>query len=100
MTRLYLHPLTSSVGVGRFDLLPYSKDNISTDFIIMSFLAVRWSILVVEPSPEFHDRHLAACCLLFSLFEPSRLLFPTTLCCGNLYQGFPIIYPILIYPPF
>src|SRR5699024_12706521 len=85
-----------SVGVGRFDLLPYSKDNISTDFIIISLLAVRWSILVVEPSPDFRHWRLAADCLLFSLFEPSRLLFLTSLWLENLYLGFSVIHPIVI----
>jgi len=77
MTRLYLHPIIS-VGVGHFGFTMLMNIVLPTDFIILS-LAFRWSILVVEPSPLFRDRSLAADFPIFSFFYPSRLLFPTTL---------------------
>ncbi|MGG0426747.1 hypothetical protein ABEY44_06570 [Priestia megaterium] len=77
MTRLYLHPLIE-VGAGHFGFTILMVIASPMDFIILS-VAFRWSILVVEPSPEFPHRSLAADCPIFSFFTPSRLSFPTTL---------------------
>lgn len=93
MTRLYLHPLIQ-VGVGYFGFTILMDIASPMDFIIVS-IAFRWSILVVEPSPLFQDRSLAADCPIFSFFNRHACRFQ--LRCGKKSsKGFPAIHPIII----
>ena len=93
MTRLYLHPLISSRG--RALRIRNADGHCFTYGFHHHSQSLRWSILVVEPSPLFRDRSLAADCPIFSFFEPSRLSFPTTLWQEKL-KGFPAIHPIIL----
>ena len=93
MTRLYLHPLDSSRGRA---LRIHNADVhcFTYGFHHHSF-RLRWSILVVEPSPLFRDRSLAADCPISLFSNHSRLPFPTTLW-EESSKGFPAIHPIII----
>ena len=93
MTRLYLHPLVSSRGRA---LRIHNADGhcFTYGFHHHSF-RLRWSILVVEPSPLFRDRSLAADCPIFSFFNLHACRFQ--LRCGKKSsKGFPAIHPIII----
>jgi hypothetical protein len=59
LCRLHLHPQLYLLGAGRFGSALASP----TDFITIAF-RLRWYVLVVEPSPPFRDRSLAAGCPL------------------------------------
>ncbi|MGC3791387.1 hypothetical protein ACPS01_22990 [Priestia aryabhattai] len=78
MTRLYLHPLkkqgpgTSDINIRNGILNTYGFHRHSTH-------CLRRFILVVELSPEFPHRSLAADRPIFSFFKPLRLSFPTAL---------------------
>lgn len=86
--RLYLHPQKfKEPGTSNGCCHP-------TDFIVMAHCFRRY-ILVVEPSPEFPHRSLAADCPIFLLFSPSRLPFPAALW-GRKLQEVPAIHPVMI----
>lgn len=93
MTRLYLHPFIK-VGVGHFGSTTLMVIVSPMDFIILS-IAFRWSILVVEPSPLFQVRSLAADCPIFSFLNRHACRFQ--LRCGKKSsKGFPAIHPIIL----
>src|SRR5699024_2661037 len=73
MTRLYLHPLEILVGAGHFGIDKVLMLIFPMDFIIMR-LTFRWSILVVEPSPGFRHRRLAADCPISYFFRTFTII--------------------------
>jgi hypothetical protein len=86
MTRLYLHPLIE-VGVGHFGFTILMDIASPMDFITLS-IAFRWSILVVEPSPLFQDRSLAADCPIFSFFRAVTLVVSNYVVARKALRGF------------
>ncbi len=81
-----------------------------TDFITVHVYMGRWYVLVVEPSPIFRYRSLAADCPIRLIFRPSHLPFQVLLWFNRL-KDFPAIHPIFIqrllssgpykrYPPY
>jgi len=95
MTRLYLHP-SSFLGRGRALRIHNADDHCFTyGFHHHERYTVRWSILVVEPSPGFRHRRLAADCPILSFFNLHVCRF--RLRCGKKSsKGFPAIHPIVI----
>jgi len=79
MTRLYLHPSSFFVRGRALRIHNTDEHCFTYGFHHHEQITFRWFILVVEPSPDFRHRRLAADCPISSILEPSRLSFPTTL---------------------
>ncbi len=74
--RLYLHPTSVSRSRALRGCYPYGLHRRGFCF--------RRYVLVVEPSPTFRSRGLAADWPIPPLFAPSHLPFPVPLWCGRL----------------
>src|SRR5699024_12379573 len=95
MTRLYLHPLEILVGAGHFGIDKVLMLIFPMDFIIMR-LTFRWSILVVEPSPGFRHRRLAADCPISSFLRTFTFALSGCGVVRQVLEGFPAIHPIVL----
>jgi len=96
MTRLYLHP-SSFLDRGRALRIHNADGHCFTyGFHHREQVAFRWSILVVEPSPDFRHRRLAADCPSSSFFRTVTFAVSSYVVVRQALQGFPAIHPIVI----